>query len=133
MPRFEPGATPRSRRWGTYSRRATIGFERTVAVQVLPDRLIVGRNQVVAARPADSPEEVFEGLVAALDREATSWGRPPDSFYWVPSVSFEAPLDRHRMVERLRNPLKSIGVSSALREPPAAPASREEANGPASR
>jgi len=133
MPRFESGPSPRSRRWGVYSRRATIGFERTVAVQVLSDRMIVGRNQVVAARAGDSVDDVFEGLVAALDREATSWGRPPDSFYWVPSVNFETPLERHRMVERLRAPLKAVGVSSAIKEPPASQPARGEANGSTSR
>ena len=111
---FEKPNRPEVRRWGIHSRRAAIGFERTVPIQALPDRLIVGRSLVVPVDEGVSASDLADDVARAIDEEAHSWGRPPDSFYWVPSIKFQVSPGGNQHVERLRGPLKQWGLGSSV-------------------
>lgn len=105
---------PGERHWGYASRRASIGFQRDVTVQVLDDRLIVGNGREIQLDEGTSAKDTVDRIVDAVDAEAWSWGRPPDSFYYVPTLKFVATPGAERSVEPLRVPLKKEGLSSTV-------------------
>lgn len=104
------------RRWGYYSRRASIGFQRDIPVQVLEDRLVLGQGHEIPLKEGTSVKDAVEQITEAVEVEARSWGRPPDSFYYVPTLKFVAPPGSQKSIEPLRVPLKREGLTSTVQE-----------------
>jgi hypothetical protein len=104
------------RRWGYYSRRASIGFQRDIPVQVLQDRLVLGQGHEIPLKEGTSVKDTVEQITEAVEVEARSWGRPPDSFYYVPTLKFVAPPGSEKSIEPLRVPLKREGLTSTVQE-----------------
>lgn len=104
------------RRWGYYSRRASIGFQRDIPVQVLEDRLVLGQGREIPLEEGTSVKDTVERITEAVDEEAHSWGRPPDSFYYVPTLKFVAPPGSEKLIEPLRVPLKREGLTSSVQK-----------------
>ncbi|MCC7420325.1 MAG: hypothetical protein IT428_08600 [Planctomycetaceae bacterium] len=108
------------RRWGYYSRRASIGFQRDIPVQVLEDRLVLGQGREIPLEEGTSVKDTVERITDAVEEEARSWGRPPDSFYYVPTLKFVAAPGSEKSIEPLRVPLKREGLTSSVQaaQPP---------------
>ncbi|MEX0715847.1 MAG: hypothetical protein WD066_04635 [Planctomycetaceae bacterium] len=103
-----------SPRWGASARRGTIGLEKEVLVEVLPDRLIVGRELLVPADPDESIQTIADELVEAMERHVARWGEPPATFYWSPRVRFRVGQGANRQYERIRGPVARLGLSTAV-------------------
>jgi hypothetical protein len=99
--RLRPEERPR-RRWGYADRRASIGFERDVPVEVYADHLIVGGTYLVRTERAREPEQISIWMLEAIERMARSWGVPPTSFYWVPTLSFRVAPGAEPLYGRLQ-------------------------------
>lgn len=117
------------KRWGFSNPGATIGFEREVTVQTTADRLIVGRRYVIRIGKGEPTRQLMLKLTAAVESEARSWGKPPNSFYWVPMLRFVISPGGNQHYQRLRSEVHKIGLQSAVEyklETPADPARKQE-------
>ncbi|MFQ5732785.1 MAG: hypothetical protein ACE5KM_12635 [Planctomycetaceae bacterium] len=99
------------RRWGLSSPGATIGFEKEVRVWASVDQLLVGRQRLAVGQ-GETREQLLQSVVVAVGREVRAWGKPPDSFYWVPRVRFVISPGGNRHYERLRSPLIKLGLQT---------------------
>ena len=102
------------RRWGESSLHAGIGFERELTVRVDANRVTVGNQPAIAAGQGELPAERAERVAAAIDDEAQAWGRPPENFYWVPTLRFVVTPGGNRHSERLRGRLNLYGLDSTV-------------------
>jgi len=112
------------RRWGLSSPNATIGFEREIDVAVTTDRLVVRNKQTIRVGNGETRDELVKRLETAIQREVLSWGKPPDSFYWVPTLKFVISPGGNRHYERLAGRVKELGLHAIaehrLETPPTA-------------
>jgi len=103
----------RKRTWGLIGRQASIGFERNVLIDVTADKITVGKAFVVSGQLEH--RSLVHFVVEAIDRHARSWGRPPDSFYWVPSLQFVVAPDGQSNLKILKSELRSFGLPIRVR------------------
>jgi hypothetical protein len=101
-------------RWGEYSRGATIGFKRRLRIEVHSDGLLIRDGVEIPVGRGESREQLAKQMMAALDDEVRAWGRPPQSFYWVPDVAFAVYPGGYQHYERARAELEQRGVSTSL-------------------
>lgn len=100
------------RRWGG-SNTGQIGFERKVTVQVMADKIVIGKNDIeIVVEPGTSQDELVESVLEALDQHSQTWGRPPTRFYWVPYLDFEVYAGGSNNHERLNGALREWGIFS---------------------
>jgi hypothetical protein len=105
------GAT---RRWGYSSPQASIGFEHDVTIWIGARAIVVGGQPPIPINRAESPRRLAALVVPALDREARTWGRPPDHLYWVPNVKFVVSPGGNLPYERLRPAIERHGLVSSV-------------------
>ena len=102
------------RRWGFSSPNATIGFERQLLLKSEPDRLLVGDGPPIPVGRGETREELLQRVVTAIEREARAWGKPPSSFYWIPSVRFIVIPGGNQHYERLNDGLRTLGLQTSV-------------------
>jgi len=100
------------RPWGIAEPGATIGLEREVRVDVHADKYVISRKQAIRIQPADTPEDSFAQIVGALDQQARDWGKPPQGFYWKPSLRYVIQEGGDPAHERVRSLIDRAGLSS---------------------
>jgi hypothetical protein len=108
---------PRSgvkRRWGYSSPQASIGFERDVTVWVEARAIVVGGQPPFAISGAESGQRLAALVTAAVERDARTWGRPPDHLYWVPNIKFVVSPGGNLPFERLRPTMERQGLISSV-------------------
>lgn len=114
----DPSAAKSSRsvrhQWGMASPGATIGFERDVTIYVESHRIYVGGEPPIPCGRGESNNALAAAVVAALDRDARTWGRPPDNFYWVPNVKFVISPGGNQHYERIRKAITRHGLISSV-------------------
>lgn len=103
-------------RWGLSDPRAGIGFEREITVWSSADTLRIGKGRILAVGKGESREELLRAVVAGIDAEARSWGRPPSSFYWVPTLRFVISPGGNRHYDRLKTGLQKFGLPSVAEQ-----------------
>ena len=74
------------RRWGLYELGAQIGYERRVTLEVAADTVRVGDRELIAVGDRMSADQLAGRVVEQIEQEVRGWGRPPERFYWVPTV-----------------------------------------------
>lgn len=102
------------KRWGFFDAAATIGFEREVTVQTAADRFIVGDRHVIRIGKGEPTRHLMQKVIAAVESEARSWGKPPRSFYWVPMLKFVISPGGNQHYQRLRGEVHNIGLQSTV-------------------
>jgi hypothetical protein len=110
-------APPRSgatRRWGYSSPQASIGFEHDVTIWIGARAIVVGGQPPIPINRAESPRRLAALVVPALDREARTWGRPPDHLFWVPNIKFVVSPGGNLPYERLRPAIERHGLVSSV-------------------
>ncbi|MFN0199205.1 MAG: hypothetical protein ACKVT0_20845 [Planctomycetaceae bacterium] len=101
-----------TRRWGTPTPGATIGFERDLVIEVFDDRAVVGpRGEVRAGEGGLARHEFKEAVINSIDQVVRSWPEPPPGFYWVPKVHFHVSKEGSGTYEQLQNELRNLGLS----------------------
>lgn len=102
-------------RWGG-SNVGQIGFEKKVKVQVLADRIVIGKQEVeIEVEPGTTREELVEAVLDGLDNNSQSWGKPPKKFYWIPYLQFEVYKGGVVQYEQLHGPLQEWGIYSDVK------------------
>jgi hypothetical protein len=102
------------RRWGYSSPQASIGFEHDVTVWIGARAIVVGEQPPISINRAESTRRLAALVMPALDRDARSWGRPPDHMYWVPNVKFVVSPGGNLPYERLRPAIERHGLVSSV-------------------
>ena len=112
-----PGEAPQKRTWGVPHTRNGIGLERKVKISVRQDRLLIGQDMVVPIKNGELREDFVNRLGRALNAEASSWGKPPQGFYWVPYVNFVVSPGGNIHHQRVHEDLKQQwGISSSVEQ-----------------
>lgn len=75
------------RRWGIVNPNASLELEQKVTLIVGADQIAVANKYAVSRKPEGSSFDMVNRTVQALDQVAREWGRPPERFFWVPSVT----------------------------------------------
>jgi hypothetical protein len=102
------------RRWGYSNPQASIGFEHDVTIWIGARAIAVGGQPPVAMNQSDSTRRLTAIVTSALNREAQTWGRPPDHLYWVPNVKFIVSPGGNLTYERLRPAIEQHGLVSSV-------------------
>ncbi len=105
-------AEPYQRRWGLSESRASIGFEREVTIKIEDQRLVVGNAFAVAFNEKTTKEQLAAGMLEAIELTARKWGRPPASFYWVPTLQFQVKETQVPVYRDLATTSKAWGLES---------------------
>ena len=59
---------------------------RDLAVYIEAGRIYVGSQPPIACGRRETSEQLGIAVLRAVNREARTWGRPRDNFYWVPNL-----------------------------------------------
>lgn len=110
----EPTIDPQRPRWGLRSANGTIGYERELRMRVTPTEAQIGTDTKVVLSSTASPDELRRTMARAINHEVTSWGEPPRSFYWVPSIRYEITRDAAAQYQRLKRLSDSWELRSSV-------------------
>lgn len=111
---FGRGGRP-TKRWGIAHRNGTIGLERKLEINAYSDRLVIGAGEVViSVGRGEKTEELLNRVLMAVEHDSQSWGAPPATFYWIPSIHFVVHPGGNQYYERLRGPLEKWGITSKM-------------------
>ncbi len=113
---MENRTTPYQRRWGLSDPRASIGFEREVTIRVEPNRLVVGDAFAVSFDEKTTKDQLSAGMLEAVERKVRTWGQPPRSFYWVPTIHFQSPPTGMPIYQHMNATAKTWGLETVLTE-----------------
>jgi hypothetical protein len=72
--------------WGISSPKSNIGYEHDVMVYIEAQRIFVGNQPPINCGKRETSDQLSRAFVRALNKEARTWGRPREGFYWVPSL-----------------------------------------------
>lgn len=108
-------ATPEAlahRHWGLADPGAAIGLEREVRIDIEPKRYVIGKKHAVAIGEGDTRDDTFAKIVTVLDLQARDWGKPPQGFFWKPSLRYVVADGGDANYERVHTLLERAGLSS---------------------
>jgi hypothetical protein len=100
------------RRWGKYGADAAIGIEHDVSIRVEAQRLIIDETFAVPAPVDVTRTDLFDRLLAVIDRQANTWGQAPHGFFWVPSLKFVIAPDATAVYDRIAPLVSKSGLVS---------------------
>lgn len=91
------------KRWGLINRRATIGFEKKIVIEVTEREVLIGDEPPLPVGNGETAEQLARALRQGIEIEAREWGYPPQNFYWVPSLKFIVHPGGHSHYERMKD------------------------------
>lgn len=100
------------RHWGISEPGAAIGLERDVRVDVEKNRYVIGKKHGVPLVDTDSREDTFVKMVTVMDLQARDWGKPPQGFFWKPSLRFVIADGADANYERVQSLFERAGISN---------------------
>eukprot|EP00456_Euglypha_rotunda_P044098 TRINITY_DN346_c0_g1_i7.p1 TRINITY_DN346_c0_g1~~TRINITY_DN346_c0_g1_i7.p1 ORF type:complete len:725 (-),score=160.42 TRINITY_DN346_c0_g1_i7:1141-3315(-) len=106
-----------SRHWGISEPGAAIGLEREIRIDVEPNRYVIGKKHGVPLVDSDSREDTFVKVVSVIDLQARDWGKPPQGFFWKPSVRFVIADGGDANFERIQSLFERAGLSTSREYP----------------
>lgn len=118
------------RHWGLSEPGAAIGLERELRIDVEPHRYVIGGKHAVTLVDTDSREDTFAKIVTVLDLQARDWGKPPQGFFWKPSLRYVIADGGDTNYERVHSLLERAGLSSTREYPHEHPVPTEATNPP---
>jgi hypothetical protein len=115
-----------SRHWGISEPGAAIGLEREIRIDVEPNRYVIGKKHGVPLIDTDAREDTFVKVVTVIDLQAREWGKPPQGFFWKPSVRFVIAEGGDANYERIQSMFERAGLSTSREYPHDHPAEKTE-------
>lgn len=88
--------------WQRHVRSGNIGYEREVLIRVSSTQVTVADETSFPITQGISADELRQLLSVHMSQHVLSWGEPPRSFYWLPSVKFMVSPGGNQFYERLR-------------------------------
>ncbi len=102
------------KRWVNFHRRAGIGFERPMTIQIQAGRVIVDWQTIISVGNGETRDEVLLSVLNGIDQHLRSWEAPPSGFYWIPAIKFVVSPGGNQHYVRLHDPLRQVGLSSTV-------------------
>jgi len=99
-----------ARRWGISNPNATLELEKRVTLIVRNDQIAVANRYAVSRKEGDASFEMVNRTMQALEQVARQWGKPPERFCWVPSVTLGVAPDGGELSVVLTRALRKEGV-----------------------
>jgi hypothetical protein len=109
-PPGRPSNMRAARRWGISNPKATLELETKVTLIVRNDQIAVANRYAVSRKSGDGSLEMVNRTMQALEQVAREWGKPPERFYWVPSVTLGVAPDAGKLGALLTQALRKEGV-----------------------
>jgi hypothetical protein len=100
--------------WGISSPRASIGYEHDVRIYVERARIFVGSQPAIPCGRGESTQQLALAVLRALNREAHTWGRPRENFYWVPSPRIVVCAGGLVQYERIQPAFERLSLNSTV-------------------
>lgn len=75
-----------NRQWGAAQNGGSIGIERDVKLHLYANRILLEDEEQIDVSEQMGRAELQQAVAAVLDEHARSWGPPPKSFSWRPSL-----------------------------------------------
>ncbi|MCA9073630.1 MAG: hypothetical protein KDA93_01255 [Planctomycetaceae bacterium] len=88
--------------WQKHSHAGEIGYEREVLIRVSSTQVTIADETSFPITQGISAEELRQLLSVHMSQHVNSWGEPPRSFYWLPSVKFVVSPGGNQFYERLK-------------------------------
>jgi hypothetical protein len=104
------------RHWGVREIGSSIGLEREVVVRVGAEEVRVAGERPIKITSGISREDLQEQLAGRLDAHVRGWGRPPKSFYWLPTIRFQVLPGGIQYQERLSSLTDNWGLRSNVEQ-----------------
>ncbi len=101
-------------RWGISSPRASIGYEHDVRIYIERARIFVGSQPPIPCGRGESSQQLELAVLRALNREAHTWGRPRENFYWVPSPRIVVCAGGLVQYERIQPAFERLSLNSTV-------------------
>ena len=101
-------------RWGISSPRASIGYEHDVRIYIERARIFVGSQPPIPCGRGESRQQLELAVLRALNREAHTWGRPRENFYWVPSPQIVVCAGGLVQYERIQPAFERLSLNSTV-------------------
>ncbi len=100
--------------WGQRTPGGTIGYERDVLIRVTSSQVTIADETsfpIALGLPSDDLRQL---LAVHLDHHVQSWGEPPRSFYWLPSVKFIVSPGGNQYYERMKTVMQNWKLRSKV-------------------
>lgn len=104
------------RKWGDSQPSGAIGIEKQIAVHLYAEKLIVAGDIEVELPEGMSRLEFQHALADALQTQALTWGRAPNSFYWRPSLSVTIHPGGNLHYTRVKELTRHWGMSAQVQQ-----------------
>jgi hypothetical protein len=102
----------------------TIGLERRIEIRVTADRVTIGSTEDEIANGSaeckisvdedTTPDMMVDQIELGIDRIVESWGSPPSSFYWLPTLRYFVHPAGMEAYERIRGAVeRKLDVTSS--------------------
>ncbi|HEX4069848.1 MAG TPA: hypothetical protein VHX68_01710 [Planctomycetaceae bacterium] len=101
-------------RWGISSPRASIGYEHDVRIYIERAQIYVGSQPPIPCGRGESSQRLELAVLRALNREAHTWGRPRENFYWVPSPQIVVCAGGLVQYERIQPAFERLSLNSTV-------------------
>ena len=109
-PPGRPSNMRAARRWGISNPNATLELEKRVTLIVRNDQIAVANRYAVSRKEGDASFQMVNRTMQALEQVAREWGKPPERFYWVPSVTLGVAPDGGELSVLLTRALRKENV-----------------------
>ncbi|QDT38159.1 hypothetical protein [Stratiformator vulcanicus] len=100
--------------WGSSSRNALIGLERSINVRFYADQLAVGSQSPIKLGRGETSTELLQALVRKTNAETTAWGDPPDGFRWTPQLDIDVMPGGNQHLGRIDDRLSRYGLRTRI-------------------
>lgn len=107
---------PENPQWGVREPGSNIGLEREVVIRVNSEEVRVAGEPPIQIAAGMSREELQRALAETLDAHVRNWGRPPKSFYWLPSVRYQVLPGGNQYQERLAELTRQWALRSTVEQ-----------------
>lgn len=104
-----------AKRWGYAHGRATVGLEKTLEIHVYAKQILIGPDDAaLRVGEGETRDQVVQRVLEEIERSTEGWGKPPNNFYWIPSLRFVIHPGGNQHYERLNGPLRESGLFSTV-------------------
>ncbi len=90
--------------------RTAIGFERDIQITISDQYIVVENLATVRLKQSTIDESTAQSVVKAVVKHVSTWGEPPQGFYWIPAIKLENRSNVAIDFQILKKSLKKAGA-----------------------
>lgn len=90
--------------------RTSIGFERDIQITITDQYVVVENMATVRLKQNKIDKPTAQKVVKAVVKHVSTWGQPPQGFYWIPAIKLENRSNVALDLQDLKKSLKKAGA-----------------------